>query len=451
MFEIQIKIADHEHWRTWRQAEPFEKRNDAQSKCDELEIEGQLVESAFRVMEIETVKEYVTSAAQLTTARQCMRKWAWKYIAGIDEPPSQPLELGKKVHSILEAYLKDGTVPDPNETWRFKPGARLFYVGKIALTMFSAIMPKPGTGTVEGGLTMTISGVKLRGFIDHWNFDPTAGEEGRITIIDHKTSSDPEKWGKTPETLLDDVQPIVYARMLLERHPGADVTCFWNYGSTDAVQRKAKVVGIDMSPGAVYAKFENDVVPLARVLRSHVEAKTDPLSLPPNPDICDMFGGCPHRSRCNLSTKDRIGAFVMAGSSLIDSLLATNPGAAAPALPPPAAATAPALPAPAAGDVVNPPEAAAPPPPLPATPPVTPAAAPAPAAPDINALLGAAPLQAAAPPAAPFRAAIPPAEAVTPPIDSTAAADRITEGQASQFVEAVATKVAAILAKRLQG
>ena len=38
-----------------------------------------------------------------------------------------------------------------------------------------------------------------------------------------------------------------------------------------------------------------------------------------------------------------------------------------------------------------------------------------------------------------------------PPIHPPEAADRISEGQASEFVEAVAAKVAVILAKRLQG
>ncbi|MDP6423388.1 MAG: PD-(D/E)XK nuclease family protein, partial [Planctomycetota bacterium] len=153
------------------------------------------------------------SASQIQLASLCWRKWAFAYIRGLREPETRALALGTKVHAILEAYLRDGTVPDPNETWSFPGETRTFYPGKIALNMMPAgLFPAPGVGKVEHRFEWHNDGIIWNGLVDWHAFNPTAppaefeelpgrADTGLIVVIDHKTSSDPVKWGKTASSV----------------------------------------------------------------------------------------------------------------------------------------------------------------------------------------------------------------------------------------------------------
>lgn len=353
------------------------------------------------------------SPSQIQLYRLCARKWAFAYVLGLREPETRQLALGSHVHSILEAYLLGEAVPDPNETWAF--GAHLraeivngsgsetaeavlavtsardlsatYYPGKIALNMMpEGLFPAPGIGHVEYDFEFVDRGVVWNGLLDWHTFNetaptppefagvPGAAERGLIVVIDHKTSSDPAKWGKLgvgdeaepdfeERDLSTDAQAIIYARAMLDRYGPANVELHWNYGCTDAKPAKSRVATARMVPGEVYARFENDIVPLGQVMRKHRLAETNPLSLAPSPDACFAFHKhCPHAKACNLTTSERLGNIIM-GNPLIDGLLAQ--AGATPA--------APTMPAPVAGAAVNPPEAAQAP--TPPTPPVAAAAA----------------------------------------------------------------------------
>lgn len=281
------------------------------------------------------------SASQVTTFRSCPRKWGWEKIAGLRDPDTLATSFGSRVHEILEAYLNDGTPPVPGETFTFNPDwdrtaltpqqqtnlrkaeGKVLWPGKTALTMMGPHLPEPGTGTVEGKFEWEdpdIEGTFWVGFKD-WA-QHTYKE--RITILDHKTSVDPVKYGKTPEELRNDTQFLIYAAHEAQS-AAADATIkgIWNYGSRDANPRKAKVVTVEDRAWKIVSDYKKDIVPVARLMRDYKHSIKDPLELPPEPSACDMYGGCPHRSRCKLTDKQRIGAFMMSDSgSLIDSLLA---------------------------------------------------------------------------------------------------------------------------------
>lgn len=356
------------------------------------------------------MKSVRVSASQIQLASLCWRKWAFAYIEGKREPETRQLALGTRVHFILEAYLKYGKVPDPYETWSFREhlltqmgcgNARergdarrawdaggedddtTFYPGKIAMNMMPpGVFPAPGEGYVEHEFAWHDRGIVWNGLLDWHDFDPDAEPEefdnipghekrGRITIVDHKTSSDPAKWGKlgddffthigveyAPEEearrLHFDAQAIIYARAMLAKYGPANVIAHWNYGSTRGVASKSRVATTRYAPGTVYALFENKVRPVGEQIRKLRVMKADPLSLPPNPDACHAYHKeCPHASTCNLSTAERIGNIVM-GNALVDSLLQQ---ASAPAE---TKTTTPEMP-PVEPGGVNPPEASAPP------------------------------------------------------------------------------------------
>ena len=51
------------------------------------------------------------SASQIQAFNNCQRFWALKWIFGVKEEESPAQKRGKEVHTILEAYLKTGKIP----------------------------------------------------------------------------------------------------------------------------------------------------------------------------------------------------------------------------------------------------------------------------------------------------------------------------------------------------
>ena len=53
------------------------------------------------------------SASQIKTYLDCPRKWYLQKIIGLPSPSSPSTELGKEIHSVIEAYFRDGLdIPD---------------------------------------------------------------------------------------------------------------------------------------------------------------------------------------------------------------------------------------------------------------------------------------------------------------------------------------------------
>ena len=46
------------------------------------------------------------SASQITTFRDCERKWYFEKIVGLTRPSTGSTELGSAVHAVLEGYLR---------------------------------------------------------------------------------------------------------------------------------------------------------------------------------------------------------------------------------------------------------------------------------------------------------------------------------------------------------
>jgi hypothetical protein len=297
------------------------------------------------------------SASQVQLASLCWRKWAFAYVYGLREPETWQLALGTLVHAMLQAYLRNGTVPDPNVTWTHPGSPRTFYPGKIALNMMPVgVFPAPGTGHVEHKFEFNDGeGVVWNGLLD-WHL----AHNFEITVIDHKTSSDPAQWGKLGDgdpsddarALHIDPQAIIYARAMIDKYGDLTVRAHWNYGSTKHVASASRVATTRYTPEQARELFETRVQPVGREIRRLRLMNADPLSLEPNPDACNAYHKeCPHVKTCNLTTAQRIGNIIM-GNSLVDNLIAAaqNVGAT----PAPAAPPAPPV---APGVSVNPPEA----------------------------------------------------------------------------------------------
>ena len=172
------------------------------------------------------------SATQIDIFQLCPRKWDWQYVKKIPLPPNRSQALGSRVHEILESYNRDGTVPDRNETFQFETDDRIFFPGRVALLALPRL-PKPGTGKVEGEFIIKAKAADYLGYIDL---------ETEDRIIDFKTTSDPKRWAKTPETLQHDPQAIIYAMKKLLDSKVNRVILEWLYLKTSGTGKPWPVI-----------------------------------------------------------------------------------------------------------------------------------------------------------------------------------------------------------------
>ncbi len=123
----------------------------------------------------------------------CKRRWAAKALGGIKKETAAQA-FGKRLHDMAERHLLAREVPDQTT-----PEGRLMVEG-------IPFLPKRllNEAEVEGEVSFELGGVQWIGYYDWKEFDTR-------TIGDHKSSSDPKKWGLTPDQLPEDLQACMYA------------------------------------------------------------------------------------------------------------------------------------------------------------------------------------------------------------------------------------------------
>jgi hypothetical protein len=259
----------------------------------------------------------LVSASQVSLFRDgpdddgCKRKYALRYVAGLEEPGTKSQELGKEVDDTqLQPYLKDGTPLDLTRESGLIAAAGLKFLPQ----------PKHPGLEVQKGFVMP-SPSKLfswRGYLDLWLPQrglPDFESDGPYPIVsDFKTTTDCNKWAKTPEKLAIDPQAQIYATWAMWTTKARVVDLVWIYLQTRGT-RKAKRVHLRVDAKHVFEQFRGleetgrEIYELRT--RADVELKGVKdkqaaidwaLSLPPNTNACDKFGGCPHQHLCKISS-----------------------------------------------------------------------------------------------------------------------------------------------------
>lgn len=245
---------------------------------------------------------HLFSPTQISTYLECPRKWAWRRIAKIYDPPAASAQLGTDTHALLEAYLGEGTMPDhvghPQAAKVASAGLHLLPAPKTqGMRLESKFhFRSTRTGIVYGGL----KDVELPPGVPV----PSLELDGSYpAVLDHKTTSSIESYAKTPEDLLFDPQAITYAIDSLVRFDAEAADLRWVYYQTKGAHRsKVTAQRIEREHAAnVFAAIES----VAQEAVMALEAGAQPLDLAPNPSACSGFGGCPHRHRCNLKPSEQ--------------------------------------------------------------------------------------------------------------------------------------------------
>jgi len=312
----------------------------------------------------------IFSATQVDTFRLCKRKWAWRYLDGIESEPHASAQLGTEVHAQLEGWLREGKMLDMSTR-----------AGLIAMSSLH-LLPSPKSCDVERPFLIELFGFRFRGFKDFERGPEIHRSNGTWIsgfVGDHKTSTDPSKWGKSADDLRNDTQAILYAAEHMHRFEAPSVELHWNYLRTSGSPKATPVLdgtwerddegNVAWMPNGrrpVITRGECEPVlertynaakemasicaqasakDLAAISREDRVLPPHALSLEPNAAACQAFGGCPHIERCNLSANDKIRSlFKMNDKEALLAKMANNPQlppagppAAAPAINPPTA------------------------------------------------------------------------------------------------------------------
>lgn len=271
------------------------------------------------------------SATQISTNDECERKWAWRRIAKIVVPQAPSAELGSRTHHVLERYLGEDIRPD-------------YVSDREAAEIASSglhLLPPPKTAGMRLEKEFRFQSLST-GFIYHGFKDveiapgvpvPTLDLDGSAPIvIDHKSTSSIDKYAKTASDLLYDVQATLYGLDAMARFDAPNADLAWVYYQTKGTRRShATVARLEIAHAAkVFLEIERSAKRMAAALEGGKQA----LDLPPNPNACRAYGGCPYREHCNISAPS-VGSSNLIrsrmNSSVIASLRARVQGTAAPA------------------------------------------------------------------------------------------------------------------------
>lgn len=241
----------------------------------------------------------LVSPSQLTLFTECRRKWGFRYLEGIEPPKHPSAALGTSVHEQLGWYLTEGAEFD------FELPS-----GEIANALRPLLPPPKTPGLVverEVRFPSPSGKFAYRGFIDLYApdskvvpgmFDGPYGCANPPLVGDFKTTSN-LKYAKTKEILKTDFQAQLYAAavMVLDNVDWVDLVWF-----TVRTKRpyRAQWANLRANRSHVEEQFER-IDAIGQELSAIKLAKPPVLDLPPNPRMCDQYGGCPHRHRCQLS------------------------------------------------------------------------------------------------------------------------------------------------------
>lgn len=248
--------------------------------------------------------EYVrVSPSQRGTWVDCKRKWAFRYIDGIESPTTPKQQFGTDVHTVLENWMKHGTPP---------PKTPIGETAKLLIRTKWLPPPKTPGAITEGEMHLyppDMPNVHIYGKVDLMlAYDPW-------TITDYKTTGD-ARWFKTAEDLATDGQALMYAAYMATRFRQPIVTARWLYALATTNKRGERTPKrahpVEHTFYIRSAEFQeqwriilSDVADIAHAKRTWTDAIKD---APMTVAACENYGGCEHRATCKISGVDNLVA-----------------------------------------------------------------------------------------------------------------------------------------------
>ena len=228
-----------------------------------------------------------TSPSQISTFRDCQRKWYRASVLG-ERPPSTPAaERGTRVHEQIEQWLMHGIRPTDGTA--------------LAMTRNLPAGGSVSPDHVERAFDLTPRGwpARVRGRIDL--IIPDQNE-----IIDHKTTSQ-LSWAKNETDLETDTQAVLYSTVALSGGLGISfdepLKFTLSYATTKGAV-KTRVVSRHFTQEQLNA-------PLERIMKDVIDQKTVSSALKwedvePNYQSCKKYGQCHFYQDCQQAQRQLI-------------------------------------------------------------------------------------------------------------------------------------------------
>jgi CRISPR/Cas system-associated exonuclease Cas4 (RecB family) len=221
------------------------------------------------------------SASQITTFRDCPRKWYLNKIVGLASPGSSATELGSQVHAALEAYLRGDTDVIGTED----------EIGEIARTG-TEHLPKRGDHleielSLEENMPLSDAPVLVKGFVD-------LIDHSKDEIIDHKTSGN-KRYTKTQRELKVNVQLMMYAEAYFQRYPDKEKVTLTHiyYGTRSRWSKRVSVTVTREHVASEWAKIKDTIHEMITA-----SCAPDASEVHAEYDSCSKYGGCPFKGAC---------------------------------------------------------------------------------------------------------------------------------------------------------
>jgi len=253
------------------------------------------------------------SPTAYTTYQACPMKWFFIKVIGLIDPPTKAMQTGIDVHDHAEHWSKGGGEPEkPDTAWRiFEP--------------LIPHLPAPGTYTVEswakGAVPSPDGAVSMPfvGKIDLWRWPAVSPElpalddwgPGHLHIHDHKTSSDPMRWGKTSEELALDPQMLGYAAVLARgfKTKPTRIDVSHGYMATRGMPYAHMVRAYNVpwdNVEEVWAGYQRAAGEQHALITGYHAGGVTEADVQRNSGACGMYGGCPFRARCDKIKASRV-------------------------------------------------------------------------------------------------------------------------------------------------
>ena len=281
-----------------------------------------VVRGHIRYLSVSSVQAFDTR-----TPAGCERRWAFRYLFGKKEPETGPMRRGTEAAKMLENYLTQKANPAALPAFLLagvkflpKPGPDLVVEeplgGKNVFGKYriEEAVAKREAGKVIDDFPLQACGIPFVGAADfrhsRGEFVDTNGdlqeEEFSLNIeeiVDHKSTSNIAKYGKTAEYLETDVQMVGYGVCASNERPHLDrVRLSHVQYQTDGKPRAAKVTTL-VPVERLRNTWDDSVVPVVRRMID-VAKVAKPEDAEPNIAACRAYNhDCPHRPYCPLTAE----------------------------------------------------------------------------------------------------------------------------------------------------
>lgn len=216
-------------------------------------------------------------------------KWYLGTVKGIRAPKHASAQLGTDVHALLEHFKRTGRWPYAEDTREKRIAAKAL-----------PLLPVSTNVLLEQNLYLPRDTFGYRGIADIVRIDEQQ-------IDDHKTSSNPKRYGLKEKTLPFDTQANIYAGSAFALYEWESVGLQWNYIPTSDDDAPAYPVRGRISR----EHCDNQLVKIDAKADKLLHAKSLPIEkIRTNAEACHKYGGCGYRNVCpiNRSTSTLMGA-----------------------------------------------------------------------------------------------------------------------------------------------